>query len=91
MKTHSPNRHALSKPATAFFLLLLTPLALCAQGGASTTKLPTADQFAGNYKGPAKDPAGPIVLTVEIKSENGKISGLLHAPFTRCDSHMIYK
>ncbi len=80
MKTISSNRHALSKPAAAFFLLLLTPLVLCAQSGAAATKPPTADQFAGNYKGTAKDPAGAIMLTVEIKSENGKISGRLIAP-----------
>lgn len=80
MKIHSPNPQALSKPAAAFFLLLLTPLVLWAQGGATATKPPTADQFAGNYKGTAKDPAGAIVLTVEIKSENGKIAGRLIAP-----------
>jgi uncharacterized protein with FMN-binding domain len=80
MKIQSPNRPALSKPVAAFFFLLLTPLVLCAQSGASATKPPTADQFAGNYKGTAKDPAGAIVLTVEIKSENGKISGRLIAP-----------
>jgi hypothetical protein len=80
MKTHLPNRPALSKPAAAVLLLLLTPLALCAQGGASATKPPTADQFAGNYKGTAKDPTGAIILTLEIKAENGKISGRLIAP-----------
>ncbi len=80
MKNISPNPHALSKPAAALFLLLLTPLVLCAQGGASATKPPTADQFAGNYKGTAKDPAGAVILTVDIKSENGKISGRLIAP-----------
>ena len=80
MKTNSPNRHVLSKSVAAFFLLLLTPLVLCAQSGASATKPPTADQFAGDYKGTAKDPAGAIMLTVEIRSENGKISGRLIAP-----------
>ena len=79
MKTISPSRHA-SHSVAAFFLLLLTPLLVCAQGGASATKPLTADQFAGNYKGAAKDPAGAIILTVEIKSENGKISGRLITP-----------
>jgi uncharacterized protein with FMN-binding domain len=80
MKIHSPTPRALSKPVAALVLLLMTPLVLWAQGGTTAMKPPTADQFAGNYKGTAKDPAGAIVLTVEIKSENGKISGRLIAP-----------
>jgi hypothetical protein len=80
MNTYSLRRKDLSKMVSAFFLLLLSPLALFAQDGASATKPPTADQFAGNYKGAAKDPAGAITLTLEIKSENGKISGRLMTP-----------
>jgi hypothetical protein len=80
MKTHSPRRKSLSQSLAAFFLLLLSPLVLCAQPGAPAAKPVTADQFAGNYKGAAKDPAGAILLTLEIKSENGKISGRLIAP-----------
>ena len=80
MNTHSVYRKALSKTVFAFFLLLLSPLVLFAQEGASATKPPTADQFAGNYKGAAKDSAGAIMLTVEIKSESGKISGRLITP-----------
>lgn len=68
----------LSKPLAALFLLLMLPLVLFAQPGPA--KPVTADQFAGNYKAAAKDPAGPILLTLEIKSENGKISGRLIAP-----------
>jgi hypothetical protein len=79
MKTHSPNRKALSKTVAGCFLLLLSPAILLAQGGAPGPQ-PTADQFAGNYKGAAKDPAGALALTLEIKSENGKISGRLIAP-----------
>jgi len=78
MKTHSPNQARLSKPLAALFLLLLSPLVLLAQPGGA--KPVTADQFTGNYKGAAKDSAGAILLTLEIKSENGKISGRLIAP-----------
>jgi hypothetical protein len=38
------------------------------------------DQYAGNYKGTAADPAGAITLTLEIKAENSKVSGRLIAP-----------
>jgi hypothetical protein len=79
MKTHSPNRKRLSKTVAGFFLFLLSPLVLFAQNGASA-KPPTVDQFAGNYKGAAKDPAGAITMTLEIKTEKGKISGRLVAP-----------
>src|SRR5258708_39624643 len=80
MNAHSLHRKGQSKTVSACFLLLLSPLVLFAQEGASATKPPTADQFAGNYKGAAKDPAGAITLTLEIKSENGKISGRLITP-----------
>jgi hypothetical protein len=80
MNTHSPNRSALSQFAAVCFLLLLSSLSLFAQEGAATSKPPTADQFAGNFKGSAKDAAGPIALTLEIKSENGKFTGRLIAP-----------
>ena len=79
MKTNASHRKALSKTVAGCFLLLLSPAILLAQGGAAAPK-PTADQYAGNYKGTAADPAGPITLTLEIKSENGKISGRLIAP-----------
>jgi hypothetical protein len=51
-------------------LLLLSPLALCAQ-----TQPPTVDQFVGNYKGTAKMGSGEMDVTLEIKSANGKLSG----------------
>lgn len=79
MKTpHSLKGARLSQPLAALFVLLMLPLVLFAQPGAA--KPVTADQFAGNFKGTAKDPAGAILLTLEIKSENGKISGRLIAP-----------
>jgi hypothetical protein len=64
----------------ALLLLLLAPFGLFAQDAKPAAKAPTADQLAGSYKGSAKDPAGAIALTLEIKSENGKISGRLIAP-----------
>ena len=76
MKSHSPNSKSLSKKLAGFVLLLLSPLVLFAQPG----KAPSAEQFAGSYQGAAKDPAGAIPLTLEIKSESGKLSGRLIAP-----------
>jgi hypothetical protein len=77
MKTLLANRGGLSKLSAGFCLLLLSPLVLFAQ---TTAKSPTADQFAGSYKGTAKDGAAAILLNLEIKSDNGKISGRLLAP-----------
>ena len=62
------SRCHLPKSATLLALLLLSPLALFAQ-------TPTADQFAGNYKGTAKMSSGEMDVTLEIRSANGKISG----------------
>src|ERR1700704_1480668 len=67
----------ISKPVAVFFVLLLSPLVLFAQKGSSGAKPASADQFAGSYKGSAKLPAGVMALTLEIKSENGKLSGRL--------------
>lgn len=69
-----------SKPVTVLFLLLLSPLAVFAQDGPATAKPATADQFVGNYKGTAKSPEGDVALTLEIKSDKGKISGRLITP-----------
>ncbi|MDX6529978.1 MAG: hypothetical protein QOH41_2268 [Blastocatellia bacterium] len=79
MTIDSTNGKMLLKPLAAFLLLLL-PLLVFAQNGTPAPKPATADQFAGSYKGTAKDPGGAIALTLEIKSENGKISGRLIAP-----------
>lgn len=64
------SRYHLPKSATLLALLLLSPLALWAQ-----PQTPTADQFAGTYKGTAKMGSGEMDVTLEIKSANGKISG----------------
>jgi hypothetical protein len=78
MKTHSPNRQSISKLWAVSCLLLLAPLLILAQPGTPAAKPSTADQFAGNYKGTTKDPT--VLLTLEIKSESGKMSGRLLAP-----------
>jgi hypothetical protein len=80
-------KHPIPKSVAAFFLLLLSPLVLFAQGGSSAVKPASADQFAGNFKGSAKLPAGQMDLKLEIKSASGKLSGRLMAektehPFT---------
>lgn len=79
MKTHSLNRKSLLKTVAGCFLLLLAALNLFGQSGAPVPK-PTFDQYAGNYKGTAADPAGAITLILEIKAQNGKVSGRLIAP-----------
>jgi hypothetical protein len=73
-------KRRVSKLTAVFFLLLLSPLALLAQDGPATTKAPTVDQFVGNYKGTVKSPEGDVALTLEIKSDKGKISGRLITP-----------
>ncbi|HMJ24349.1 MAG TPA: hypothetical protein VK475_00895, partial [Pyrinomonadaceae bacterium] len=78
MKTHSPNRQSISKLWAVSCLLLLAPLVILAQPGTPAVKPSTVDQFVGNYKGTTKDPT--ILLTLEIKSESGKMSGRLLAP-----------
>src|SRR6266850_935837 len=70
-------RRSISKPVAVLFLLLLSPLVLFAQGGTSAAKPALANQFAGNYKGSAKLPAGVMDLNLEIKSEKEKLSGRL--------------
>ncbi len=64
------SRCHLPRSATLLALLLLSPLALCAQ-----TQKPAADQFAGTYKGTAKMGSGEMDVTLEVKSANGNISG----------------
>lgn len=83
-------KRQVSRLIAGFFLLLLSPLVLFAQGGSPAPQPAMADQFTGNYKGSAKSPDGDIVLTLEIKSEKGKISGRLvtpqgEQPFTSSD------
>lgn len=69
-----------SRALAVFFLLLLSAPALFAQDNPATAKPPAVDQFVGNYKGTAKTPEGDVPLTLEIKSDKGKISGRLITP-----------
>lgn len=78
MKRHSPNWQSGSKAAACVCLLLLAPLALFAQGS-TAAKPPTVEQFAGNYKGTAKETGGVVQLTLEIKTEKGQVTGRLVA------------
>jgi hypothetical protein len=80
MKQQFPNCRMAFETAAVFIILLLSPLALKAQNGTPVANPPGADQFAGNYKGSAKSPGGDTSLTMEIKSEKGKISGRLVTP-----------
>lgn len=73
-------KRSVSKPVAVLFLLLLSPLALFAQDGPATAKPPPLEQFVGNYKGAAKSPEGEVPLTLEIKSDKGKLSGRLITP-----------
>ena len=70
MISQQMSRGHLPRSATLVALLLLSPLTPCAQ-----PQTPTADHFAGNYKGTAKMGSGEMEVTLEMKSANGKLSG----------------
>jgi hypothetical protein len=59
-------------------LLLLAPVALFAQGDSSAKR--AADLFVGKYKGVVKTTGGSFDLSLEIKSENTKLSGSVTTP-----------
>ena len=59
-------------------LLLLTPVALFAQGDSSAKR--AADLFVGKYKGAVRTTGGSFDLSLEIKSENTKLSGSVVTP-----------
>ncbi|HXM49229.1 MAG TPA: hypothetical protein VN956_15420, partial [Pyrinomonadaceae bacterium] len=59
-------------------LLLLTPVALFAQGDSSAKR--AADLFVGKHKGAVKTTGGSFDLSLEIKSENTKLSGSVVTP-----------
>jgi len=68
------------KAMTAFLALLLTSICVMAQS--STDKQGTSgDPVSGSYKGIAKSEAlGDIPITVDIKYDNGKLSGKIGIP-----------
>jgi len=59
-------------------LLLLAPVALFAQDDSSAKR--AADLFVGKYKGAVKTTGGNFDLSLEIKSENTKLSGSVVTP-----------
>lgn len=79
MKNRLSKQNGLSRIAT-LLVLLVSPVAVFSQGGAQPAPQLSIDQFAGNYKGIAKAAAGDISLSLEIKSDKGKISGRLVTP-----------
>lgn len=79
----NPHLSKILKPSllTTFVLLFVSPLVIFAQANtAPAAKTLTVDQLVGNYKGTAKRSAGDIAFTLELKSENGKITGRLVEP-----------
>src|SRR5215813_638558 len=68
------------KAMTTFLALLLTSICVTAQS--STDKQGTSgDPVSGSYKGIAKSEAlGDIPITVDIKNNNGKLSGKIGIP-----------
>lgn len=66
------------KPLTCAVSKLVTMVALCLVAAFSVSaqpQTPTAEQFAGNYKGTAKMDSGEMEVTLEIKFADGKVSG----------------
>jgi hypothetical protein len=58
--------------------LLLAPVVLFAQGDSSAKR--AADLFVGKYKGAVKTTGGSFDVSLEIKSENTKLSGSVVTP-----------
>lgn len=67
---YSSNQHRLLKFLGLASLLLMASLTVMAQA-----KDPSADQFAGHYKGTVKRASGQTDLTLDLKWADGKFSG----------------
>jgi len=68
------------KAMTIFLALLLTSICVMAQSGADKQGT-SGDPVSGSYKGIAKSEAlGDIPITVDIKNNNGKLSGKIGIP-----------
>lgn len=76
MKTQTSNLKTAVQSLAALLCLVLAPIGLAAQGAATAPQV-KVDEFAGNYKGTAKNPAGDTSLVLEIKIDAGKVSGRL--------------
>ena len=64
------NLHFYRAKVFSILAVLFLPLIVCGQ-----VKEPTLDQFVGNYKGTARIGSGEMDVVLEIKSENGKLTG----------------
>jgi hypothetical protein len=65
------------------FVLLMSTLSMASPASLNkqSTAKPAADTLSGKYEGVAKsDQMGDIPLTVEIKNDNGKLSGKIDTP-----------
>jgi hypothetical protein len=70
----------LTTPLLVFALLALSAVASAASFNKSTYE-PAQDKLSGRYEGVAKsDQLGEIPLTVEIKNDNGKLTGKIETP-----------
>ena len=67
----------LSAIAVALLVLLLPMTSFSQTDATSTPQGPTLEQFKGTYKGSAKSPTRDLTLSLEIRAENGKVSGKL--------------
>src|SRR5215469_10826284 len=73
-------RKAFRKAMIAFMALLLVSVCAMAQGS-SDKQGTSGDPVSGSYKGIAKSEAlGDIPITVDIKNNNGKLSGKIGIP-----------
>src|SRR5712692_11637699 len=62
-------------------LLIVTLMTLCALASAGSLNTQNKDALSGKYEGVAKsDQLGDIPITVEIKNDNGKLSGKIDTP-----------
>jgi len=62
-------------------LLIVTLMTLCALASAGSLNTQNKDTLSGKYEGVAKsDQLGDIPITVEIKNDNGKLSGKIDTP-----------
>src|SRR2546425_12875070 len=62
-------------------LLIVTLMTLCALASAGSLNTQNKDTLSGKYEGVAKsDQLGDIPITVELKNDNGKLSGKIDTP-----------
>lgn len=67
-------------PLLIAVLLTVSTVASAASFNKSTNSAQAKDTLSGRYQGVAKGDQGDIALTVEIKNDNGKLSGKIDGP-----------